>query len=54
MCMKCEIKNALKGALASAAGLKITEEAIGKATEAQLKELQVADEAEKAIKTTTS
>ena len=50
MCMKCEIKNALKGALASLAGLKITEEAIGKATEAQLKELQVADEAEKAIK----
>lgn len=50
MCMKCEIKNALKGALASAAGLKITEEVIGKATEAQLKELQVADAAEKAIK----
>ena len=37
MCMKCEIKNALKGALASAAGFKITEEVIGKATEAQLK-----------------
>ena len=50
MCMKCEIKNALKGALANAAGLKITEEVIGKATEAQLKELQAADEAEKAIK----
>ncbi|BCC76703.1 TPA: hypothetical protein QCY18_004172 [Bacillus cereus] len=50
MCMKCEIKNALKGALASAAGLKITEEVIGKATEAQLKELQAADAAEKAIK----
>ena len=48
--MKCEIKNALKGALANAAGLKITEEVIGKATEAQLKELQAADEAEKAIK----
>ncbi|TKH71175.1 hypothetical protein FC688_28500 [Bacillus cereus] len=48
--MKCEIKNALKGALASAAGLKITEEVIGKATEAQLKELQAADAAEKAIK----
>lgn len=52
--MKCEIKNALKGALANAAGLKITEEVIGKATEAQLKELQAADEAEKAIKTTSS
>ena len=50
MCMKCEIKNALKGALASLCRFKITEEAIGKATEAQLKELQVADEAEKAIK----
>ncbi|MFC9417539.1 hypothetical protein ACIG6B_28730 [Bacillus mobilis] len=50
MCMKCEIKNALKGALANAAGLKITEEVIGKATEDQLKELQVTDEAEKAIK----
>ncbi|MGI8277326.1 hypothetical protein [Bacillus mycoides] len=50
MCMKCEIKNALKGALANVAGLKITEEVIGKATEAQLKELQAADEAEKAIK----
>ncbi|WP_399576638.1 hypothetical protein [Streptomyces sp. NPDC053079] len=48
--MKCEIKNALKGALANAAGLKITEEVIGKATEDQLKELQVTDEAEKAIK----
>ena len=48
--MKCEIKNALKGALANAAGLKITEEVIGKETEAQLKELQAADEAEKAIK----
>lgn len=54
MCMKCEIKNALKGALASLCRFKITEEAIGKATEAQLKELQAADEAEKAIKTTTS
>ncbi|AKR35345.1 hypothetical protein P4K49_16355 [Bacillus cereus] len=50
MCMKCEIKNALKGALANAVGLKITEEVIGKATEAQLKELQAADAAEKAIK----
>ncbi|MHA2893370.1 hypothetical protein [Bacillus cereus] len=50
MCMKCEIQNALKGALANAAGLKITEEVIGKATEAQLKELQAADAEEKAIK----
>ncbi|PHA22028.1 hypothetical protein [Bacillus wiedmannii] len=50
MCMKCEIKNALKGALANVAGLKITEEVIGKATESQLKELLAADEAEKAIK----
>ncbi|MDA2626310.1 hypothetical protein PDQ36_24015 [Bacillus cereus] len=50
MCMKCEIKNALKGALANVAGLKITEEVIGKATEAQLKELQTAGEAEKVIK----
>ncbi|HDR7493595.1 hypothetical protein ACTFRD_11430 [Bacillus cereus group sp. MYBK249-1] len=50
MCMKCEIKNVLKGALANAAGLKITEEVVGKATEAQLKELQAADAAEKAIK----
>ena len=50
MCMKCEIKNALKGALANAVGLKITEDVIGKATEAQLKELQAADAAEKAIK----
>ncbi|HHT7152306.1 hypothetical protein BK718_17065 [Bacillus thuringiensis serovar andalousiensis] len=50
MCMKCEIKNAIKGALANVAGLKITEEVIGKATEAQLKELQTAGEAEKAIK----
>ena len=54
MCMKCEIKNALKGALASAAGLKITEEAIGKATEAQLKELQVRMKRRKLLKTTTS
>lgn len=50
MCIKCEIKNTLKVALANVAGLKITEEIIGKATESQLKELQVADEAEKAIK----
>ncbi|MDA2014201.1 hypothetical protein PDM95_00980 [Bacillus cereus] len=50
MCMKCQIKNALKGALANVAGLKITEEVIGKATESQLKELLAADEAEKAIK----
>ncbi|AAP08830.1 MULTISPECIES: hypothetical protein [Bacillus] len=50
MCMKCEIKNVLKGALANVAGLKITEEVIGKATESQLKELLAADEAEKAIK----
>lgn len=50
MCMKCDLKNALKGAVADAAGLKITEEVIGKATEAQLKELQAVDEAEKAIK----
>lgn len=50
MCMKCEIKNALKGALANVAGLKITEEVIGKASEAQLKEMQAIDEAEKSIK----
>lgn len=50
MCMKCDLKNALKGALANVAGLKITEEVIGKASEAQLKEMQAVDEAEKSIK----
>ncbi|MCU4797687.1 hypothetical protein OB971_21830 [Bacillus cereus] len=50
MCMKCEIKNAVKGTLANVAGLKITEEVIGKASEAQLKEMQAVDKAEKSIK----
>lgn len=48
--MKCEIKKALKEAMAMAAGLEVTEEVVGKATEEQLKELQAVADAEKAIK----
>ncbi|MEH7457555.1 hypothetical protein V7183_10060 [Bacillus sp. JJ1127] len=50
MCMKCEIKKALKGALADVAGLEVTEKVIGKATNEQLQELQAVVDAEKAIK----
>ncbi|MDZ5608612.1 hypothetical protein U2I54_16295 [Bacillus pseudomycoides] len=46
MCIKCEIKKAL----ADAMGIEVKEEVIGKATEAQLKKLQAANEDEKAIK----